>query len=45
VVVEEVDPTIYEWAKQPEKPKYTADEIEGAVDGKSAYEIAVDKGF
>lgn len=30
-VVEEVDPTVPDWAKQPEKPTYTADEIIGSV--------------
>lgn len=28
--LEETDPTIYDWAKQPEKPEYTVEEIEGA---------------
>lgn len=27
VVVEETDPTVPEWAKQPEKPQYTAEEV------------------
>lgn len=27
VVVEETDPTVPEWAKQPERPKYTAEEV------------------
>ena len=27
VIVEEIDPTVPEWAKQPEKPKYTAEEV------------------
>lgn len=31
----ETDPTVPEWAKQPDKPKYTADEIQGL----STYEM------
>lgn len=27
VIVEETDPTVPEWAKQPERPKYTAEEV------------------
>lgn len=27
VIVEETDPTVSEWAKQPEKPRYTAEEV------------------
>lgn len=29
--IEETDPTVPDWAKQPEKPKYTAEEV-GALD-------------
>lgn len=28
--IQETDPTVYDWAKQPEKPKYTASEV-GAI--------------
>lgn len=33
VTIEETDPTVPNWAKEEEKPKYTADEV-GAVDAK-----------
>ena len=30
-IVTEIDPTVYDWAKQPQKPTYTADEV-NAID-------------
>lgn len=37
-VVEEIDPTVPEWAKQPEKPTYTAEEIGAQPMGNYALE-------
>lgn len=39
--LEEADPTVPDWAKQPEKPKYTADEV-GAL-AETELQSAVDK--
>ena len=34
----EIDPTVHQWAKNPNKPAYTADEV-GAVDEDSAISL------
>ena len=48
-IVEEKDPTVYEWAKQPQKPTYTAQEVgampaETKIPGKTS-DLTNDAGF
>lgn len=42
-ITSETDPTVPEWAKQPEKPTYTADEIGAQPKGNYALQSDVNK--
>ena len=39
-ITEETDPTVYDWAKQPEKPTYTAEEVGAEPSGTAATKVS-----